>query len=262
MLGALLFLAVFSAKAASAPKVDGNARAVRDYRAKESDFVMMDRALAGVWKAGKTLYPDARGAVDVIVQDTTDFYIYSVRENYPYEKFARRGRYRVYRLPHEDRPKEHEMWGCRAGPPDAFPPWERRVVAERTIRCAPWGSFRRRQEQTKSNYRFEVGYLATLIHEFGHAYEDMRRMDPDDDMLEIRRRVKEAAEASNLDVASAQAEAYAQWCELRGARALYPAQFRRLMKQARDPREKGEHALGLRVAAELLAARESTSKSR
>ncbi|MDD5302871.1 MAG: hypothetical protein PHS14_07135 [Elusimicrobia bacterium] len=232
--------------------------AARAYRATEKDFRLLDRALAGVWKEAPELYPEAPGAVDVILQDTGDFYIYSLNENYPYPKAGRRGKYQVYRLPHDERPPEHEMWGCAAGPPQLFPVLERRVIAERAIRCSPWGTFRRKQEEKKTIYRFEEGYLATLIHEFGHAYEDMREMDPTEDMREIRRRVRAVKLAPKVNREWAEREAYAQWCELRGARALYPGQFRRLMEQAKSARKDTEygHAAGLRVAADMLEARD------
>lgn len=229
----------------------------RAYLATEDDFRLMDRALAGVWKAAPGLFPEAPGAVDVIVQDTSDFHIYSLRGDYPYPKTGRRGRYHVYRVAHDERPPEHEMWGCAAGPPKLFPVLERRVITERAIRCAPWGSFRARQEKSKTIYRFEEGYLATLIHEFGHVYEDMRSTSPTDDMLEIRRRVRAVELPPAVDRKRAMAEAFAQWCELLGARELYPAQFRRLMKEARREREDTDygHAAGLRAAAEMADAR-------
>jgi hypothetical protein len=231
--------------------------AAREYRTQAEDFRMMDRALAGVWKAAPILYPEAPGAVDVIIQDTSDFYIYSLNEDYPYLKTGRRGKYQVYRLPHDERPPEHEMWGCAAGPPQLFPVLERRVITERAIRCAPWGTFRRQQEKLKTNYRFEEGYLATLIHEFGHSYEDMRQMDPTEDMQEIRRRLRAVKLARKVNREWAEREAYAQWCELQGARILYPQQFRRLMEQANRARKETEygHTAGLRVAADLIEAR-------
>lgn len=235
--------------------------AARAYLAIEDDFRLMDRALAGVWKQRAELFPGAPETVDVIVQDTADFYIYSLKESYPYAKAGRRGRYQVYRLPHDERPPEHEMWGCAAGPPRLFPVLERRVISERAIRCSPWGSFRRQQEKTNSIYRFEEGYLATLIHEFGHAYEQMLERAPTDDMREIRRRVRALKAPAHVDLGRAEAEAFAQWCELRGARALYPEQYRRLMKEAGLDRKDTEfgHAAGLRAAAEMLKARDRNS---
>lgn len=232
-----------------------------EYLATESDFRLMDQALAGVWKQGPALFPEAPAATDVLIQDTSAFYIYSLKETYPYPKVGRRGRYQVYRLPHEERPPEHEMWGCASGLPKVFPVLERRVVSEFVIRCAPWGSFRRKQERVKSIYRFEDGYLATLLHEFGHAHEQILARAPTEDMLEIRRRVRALKVAPTVDLARAEAEAYAQWCELRGARALYPAQYRRLIKKAARDRKDTEfgHAAGLRAAAEMLKARDANS---
>ena len=198
----------------------------------------------------------------MIVQDTDAFYIYSIKKNYPYPKANRRGRYQVYRLPHGARPPESEMWGCAAGPPQLFPVHERRVISERAIRCAPCGSFRRKQEEVKSDYRFEEGYLATLIHEFGHTYEQMLEQAPNEHMLEIRRRVRAMKLGPHVDVERAEAEAFAQWCELRGARALYPKQYRRLLKQAGVGRKDSEdgHFAGLRAAAEMLKERERNAR--
>lgn len=232
----------------------GDRPAASAYAATQDDFRMMDRALEGVWKEAR-LFPGAPAAADVMLQDTAAIYLYSLNAKYPYSKVRRRGRYQVYRLPLDERPPEHELWGCRAGPPKLFPVLERRVVSEHVIRCAPWGAFRRRQSERKTNYRFEEAYLATLIHEFGHIHEDMLERRPTADMLEIRRRVAALSMGEKFDVEYAKKEAYAQWCELLGARDLYPAQFRRLLKQAADNKSGSEHAAGLRAAAQMLDSR-------
>lgn len=241
LVAALLLAAAPGALGAQARR-EAYGPALEDYRVSKKDFALLERALRGVKKLEPALFPGGVDGADVILQDTSDFYIYSRNLGYPYRKVKRWGAYQVYRVPHR-RPLEHEMWGCAAGPPSAMEVEDRRIIAEHSLRCAPWGSFRRAQERKGGIYRFEEAYLATLLHEYGHLYEDMKGRDPTPLMSEGRRRASEARLPEKVEREAVARELFAQLCELKGSKELYPAHHRRLLEDARRPATR-EHAHG------------------
>lgn len=244
----LIFSASPPARPAAAREPDGPA--VEDYRASADDFEVLEQALSGVRQISAQLFPDGDPAVDIVLQDTSDFFVYSKNFSYPYKKVKRWGDYQVYRFPHRRRPVEHEMWGCAAGLPDAIEVEDRRILAERSIRCAPWGSFRRAQERKRGIYRFREGYLATLIHEHGHVYEEFKSMDPSPLMTAGADKARDAALPEGIDREEMSREVFAQACELLGSRELYPDHYARLLKEKR----RGDaHAIALGIALDLVA---------
>lgn len=226
--------------------------AVEDYKAGQKDFLTLEAAIAGAAKAEAKLFPGGIAGVDVIMQDTSDFYIYSRNPAYPYAKVKRWGKYQVYRLPHRC-PPEHEMWGCAGGPPSVMEVEDRRIVAEYSIRCAPWGSFRRAQARKRSYYRFEEAYLATMIHEYGHQYEEMKRPDPTPLMAEASRLAAAAVLPAEVEREEMRREAFAQACELLGSRERHPAHYRRMVRdaEAKVPKSDG-HREALVLAVGML----------
>lgn len=244
MLLSLLLAAVLTAEAAS------------DYLATDDDLRLFEKAIAGALTAAPQTFPgsDMR-AVDAVLLDSKFVYVYSRRANYPYPRVAEWDGYQVYRFAHGGTPREHELWGCRAGGPSVLKAEDKRVLAERVVRCAPWGTFRAQQLRRRSNYATEDGYLATMIHEFGHAYEYMHWTAPTAEMVEIRRRVAARALPDGVDRESASSEGFAQYCELKGAKTLYPAQYARLMAAAERAKGGDAHDVGLKVAADLLSGR-------
>jgi hypothetical protein len=203
----------------------------------------METALAGAHKLEKKLYPDGIGKVDVIIQDAETFYIYSRNKTYPYKKVRTWRDYQVYTLKHR-KPPEHEMWGCAGGPPSVMEVEDRRIVAEYSVRCAPWGSFKKAQERKKNYYRFAEAYWATLLHEYGHQYEAMKEQDPTTEMIELRRRAKELPLPEGVDRALMTREAFAEYVELIGSKKLYPKHYKRMCADAlakSRPDEHGHH---------------------
>lgn len=248
MLAAVLLVAALAGSAAETPAPYGPA--VDDYKVSKADFAALEEALAGVAKAAPKLFPDGVADVDVILQDTSDFYIYS-RGAYPYARVKTWGKYAVYRVRHR-RPPEHETWGCASGPPTTMEVDDRRIIAERSIRCAPWGSFKRAQERKRSLYRFREAYLATLLHEFGHQYEDKKAMDPTPPMGEGWKRAEEAKLPASLDRSAVRREVFAELCEVRGSRLLYPAHAARLEKELAASKTRTEHDEALAIALDML----------
>lgn len=234
MITALLIADLFLVTANGAEKREFYGPALEDYRATKKDFTALEAAIAGAMQAEEKLFPGGIAGVDVIMQDTSDFYLYSRNLSYPYPKIKRWRNYQVYRLPHR-RPAEHEMWGCAGGPPSVMEVDDRRIIAEYSIRCAPWGSFRRAQIRKHSYYRFEQAYLATMIHEYGHQYEEMKRMDPTPLMETVRRLSQSVSIAKEVERGSMQREAFAQACELIGAKERYPDHYRRMVSDAKAP---------------------------
>lgn len=167
----------------------------------------------------------------------------------------------MYRLAHR-RPREHEMWGCAGGPPSEMEVDDRRVIAEYSIRCAPWGSFRSAQERRRSYYRFEQAYWATMIHEYGHQYEDFKGRDQTKEMAELERRAKATTLPKDVDPASVTRKAFAHYCELRGAQELYPDHYRRMIvdSERRDAAKSDAHREALVLAVGLLKDRAGATR--
>ncbi|MBI2386878.1 MAG: hypothetical protein HYV14_12855 [Elusimicrobia bacterium] len=253
MITALLIANLLLVTAYAAEKREFYGPALEDYKATEKDFLMLEAAIAGALQTEARLFPGGITGVDVIMQDTSDFYIYSRNLSYPYPKIKRWRKYQVYRLPHR-RPQEHEMWGCAGGPPSVMEVDDRRIVAEYSIRCAPWGSFRRAQTRKRSYYRFEQAYLATMIHEYGHQYEEQKRLDPTPLMASVQSLSRSAAVPKEVERESMQREAFAQACELIGAKERYPDHYRRMVADAkgRSPSKTDGHREALVLAVDML----------
>ena len=160
---ALLFVTLFLLGDSGAAEVrQPYGPALEDYRAAAKDFRMLEAAIVGALRVAPKLFPEGIGGVDIIMQDTSEFFIYSRNSAYPYPKVKRWRQYQVYRLPHR-RPREHEMWGCAGGPPSEMEVEDRRIVAEYSIRCAPWGAFRRAYpERSRARFDDEGGLRPVL----------------------------------------------------------------------------------------------------
>lgn len=246
LIGAALSSGLLLSAHGAAAARDFYGPAVDDYATTGADLEVMQRALSGISKVAAKLFPGTRD-VDVILQDTSNFFIYSRNPRYPYKKVKRWRGYQVYELSHR-RPEEHEMWGCAAGPPSALEVADRRIISEYSVRCAPWGAFRQAQERMHRIYRHKDAYLATVIHEFGHVYAEMRASDPTPEMDSLRRRVARAKLPEGMAREAVAQEAYAEWAELAGSRMLYPDHFERLVRSLSEGRARDPHQEALAVA--------------
>lgn len=256
---ALISCLLASAHAASQPapeQSNGYETAHEEYRATAEDFRVFERGLADAAKIAPKMF--TRGVVgnDAVLYDTHDLYIYSRSKDYAFPKVRVNGGYQIYRVPVGRPVQEHEMAICNAsaGPASVD---VLRAVTERTLACAPWGSFRRIQTQRRSIYRFIEGYWASMIHEYGHEYDDLRTSDPSPEMSAIDALIAAAKLSPGTDRGRAADEGFASWCELEAARTLYPAHYRRLMGLARRVRKDDfyGHDAGLRAAAELIGSK-------
>jgi hypothetical protein len=73
-------------------------------------------------------------------------------------------------------------------------------------------------------------------------------------MIEIERRIGAMKLQHQVDAESAVREGFATWCELKGAKELYPAQYRRMLgmlKKSRSDDSYG-HDAGLAAAAAMI----------
>jgi hypothetical protein len=227
--------------------------ALRDYRVTSEDFRMLERGLEGASKISENLFPDLIGQVDVVLYDTSDLYIYSRSSVYPFPKFKRWRGYQVYRVAHHSRPEEHEMWGC-AGGLTVLSSDLRLPMGELYFACSPWGAFRRAQERRRSIYRFAEGYWASIIHEYGHQYQARMAANPTPVMAEIETKIESMKLDEPTSAYSAIREGFATWCELQGARLLYPEQYRRMMAEVKRFRrdDPAGHEAGLTAASAVI----------
>ncbi|MCR4297101.1 MAG: hypothetical protein NUW21_16335 [Elusimicrobia bacterium] len=227
--------------------------AIRDYAATAEDFRMLERGLEDAGKVAGRIFPDLIEQVDVILYDTSYLYIYSYNSGYRFPKFKRwRGR-QVYRVAHHSRPEEHEMWGC-AGGLTVLSRENHGAMSELYFACSPWGSFGSVQKTRRSIYRFAEGYWASIIHEYGHQFQERMSSHPTPTMIEIENRILSMKLEESTRPYSAIREGFATWCELSGARLLYPAHYRRMMEQVKRYRRDDPHGheAGLTAAAAVL----------
>lgn len=247
-------LLLLAALAAAAPAWNGHEPAHRPYRATEEDFRVFEHGLEDAAKVAPKVFPRGLGDVDAVLYDTTYLYIYSKSSGYRLPKFRRRGGRQVYRVTEEKPPEEHEMAICSAGAGPA-PVEMLRTITERSLACAPWGTFGRIQKERRSIYRFVEGYWDSMIHEYGHQYRARFANDPTAEMAAVDAAIAAAKLGPGVDRASAADEGYAAWCELAAARLLYPEQYERLMtlaKRRARPDDSYGHDAGLRAAADLI----------
>ena len=229
--------------------------ALRDYRVTAEDFRMLERDLEDADKVSERIFPDLIGQVDVVLFDTSDAYIYSPNGGYSFPKLKRwRGR-QVYRVALHSRPEEHEMWGC-AGGLTVLDADTRRAMNELYFACSPWGTFGRVQAKRRSIYRFAEGYWASIIHEYGHQYQERMSSNPTPVMIDIENRIQAMKLEEPTSAYSAIREGFATWCELLGARLLYPEQYRRTMERVKRYRRDDPHGheAGLTAAAAVIDA--------
>lgn len=254
LLALLLAASAMAATPVDDPKWTGHERAPEDYRATEEDFKVFERGLTDAAKVEPRLFPKGIVGIDAVLYDTGTLYIYSRSRSYPLPKWRRRAGYQVYRVPVEGRPEAHEMAICMGGLGPASVE-VKRIVTERSYACAPWGMFARIQRIRRSDYRFQEGYWASMIHEYGHQYQDKLAADPSPEMTSIERAIAAAELPAGTDRGKAAGEGYATWCELAASRTLYPGHFRRLMERAREHAHDDDlygHEAGLRAAAALF----------
>lgn len=130
----------------------------------------------------------------------------------------------------------------------------RSAMGELYFACAGWGSFGRIQKERRSIYQYVEGYRSSIVHEYGHQYQEMLAGNPTPEMIEIERRIGAMKLQDQVNAESAAHEGFANWCELKGARKLYPVQYRRMLDQLKRLRKDDSygHDAGLAAAAAML----------
>jgi len=219
-------------------------------RATGADRRAFQEGLAAAQKMQPEIFPDGIGHIDALLYDAKDLYIYSQNEGYPLPKYGRWKKYTIYRAPHGGLVSERYMAICIGG--IEFMPKEiQAVIAEQYFACAPAGSFQSIQRQRGSIYQYREGYLASIIHEYGHQY-----MEQEPEVLAIVHKMMPLVDAVTEAVSkdSLISETFANWCELQGARRLFPKQYQRMLDTAEEDRKDDRygHLNGLKIAVKLL----------
>jgi hypothetical protein len=228
--------------------------AVKDYRLTDGDRRAFELGLADAELMSPEIYPGIVPKVDAVLYDTDALEIYSYNHELPLTKVRVWRGYQVYRVDHHDRPEEHEMAGCAGGREFVRHADFRSAMSEYYFACAGWGSFGRIQKERGSIYQYVEGYRSSIVHEYGHQYQALLAGSPTPEMLEIQRRIDAMKLADHVSAESAAHEGFADWCELKGAKKLYPAQYRRMLDQSkRSGRDDSYgHDAGLAVAAAMV----------
>lgn len=228
--------------------------AVKDYRLTNEDRRAFEQGLEDAERMAPEIYPGIIEKVDAVLYDTESFELYSYNHDLPLPKARRWRGYQVYRIARHDRPEEHEMAICAGGVEFMRHTDVRSLMGELYFACAGWGSFRRIQKERRSIYQYVEGYRSSIVHEYGHQYQEMTRANPTSEMIEIQRRIDAMKLADHVSAESAVREGFATWCELKGAKKLYPVQYRRMLgvlKRSRRDDAYG-HDAGLAAAASMF----------
>lgn len=224
------------------------------YRATKADFAALEQGILGAGKAAETLFPDGIEKIDVVLYDAKYLYVYSRNAGYKYKKLRKWGKYQVYRVKHKGKLTERELARCAGGLPDAGKVIGDKI-AEQRFSCAPWGAFEAIQKKRGSIYQHREGYFASVLHEYGHQYQK-QQPNAIPVAVQLADRVGKIKLSPETDLESAKSEAFADWCELKGSKALYPKHYDRMKQRGEVVNvEKSDdsygHDAGLRAAVEL-----------
>ena len=228
--------------------------AVKDYRLTVEDRRVFELGLVDAERMSPEIYPGLIPKVDAVLFDTESLELYSYNHDLPLTKVRRWRGYQVYRVEHHARPEEHEMAICAGGIEFMRHADFRSAMGEFYFACAGWGSFERIQTERRSIYRFVEGYRSSIVHEYGHQYQALLAGNPTPEMIEIERRIYAMKLPNQVSAASAIGEGFAAWCELKGAKKLYPEQYVRMLstlKRSRSDDAYG-HDAGLAAAAAMI----------
>lgn len=236
---ALAFLSYVPTSAWSQPAPDA-------YHATPDDIAAIQEGITGALTVAPGLFPGGIEKTDVILYDSTDLYIWT-RGTYPLPKIGTWNGYNIFRTTHGAAVTERQMARCGGEARFVLEPL---TVARREhffFTCAPAGSFTKIQNERRSIYDSRDSYLATMIHEYAHHYMDQElwQIPTVSSLAVIVNKM-----ATSTDKTTILQEAYAIWCELTGARKLYPAHAARLIGYV-DPRSQDPHMLGLAAVLEL-----------
>ena len=227
--------------------------AAADYRLTEEDRRMFELGLEDAERMSPEIYPGLIPKVDAVLYDTESLEVYSYNHELALPKVRRWRGYQVYRVAHHARPEEHEMAICSGGVEFMRHSDVRSAMGELEFACAGWGSFGRIQKERRSIYQYVEGYRSSIVHEYGHQYQEMVAGNPTPEMIEIDRRIRAMKLGDQVSADSAVREGFANWCELKGAKKLYPAQYRRMLDQLKRSRRDDSygHDAGLAAAAAM-----------
>jgi hypothetical protein len=228
--------------------------AARDYRLTDEDRRLFEAGLEDAERMSPEIYPGVIPKVDAVLFDTESLEIYSYNHHLALPRVRTWRGYQVYRVTHHARPEEHEMAICVGGIEFMRGSGFRAEMGELYFACAGWGSFGRIQKERRSIYRYPEGYRASIVHEFGHQYQELLAGNPTPEMIEIQRRIDAMKLPDRVNADSAVREGFANWCELKGAKKLYPEQYRRMIGRLKASREDDAygHEAGLAAAAGMV----------
>lgn len=149
------------------------------------DFSLLFEALIFVWdKKLSFIFPlkTLLEKICVLMFDENNFYLFSsllINKEMP---FSRRNKYFIYRFPHKISFKEQDFAGWQAGIPSKLLIY----LPEEVQKMVPFpyqvifGSvpdlFLQYHKKNNTLYRSREGFLATVIHEFGHAYWNLHKL--------------------------------------------------------------------------------------
>ncbi len=243
-LAAALLLLSLAAYASDADKP------AAEYHANAADLAAFQDGIAVALKAAPELFPHGIDAIDAVMYDSSDLYVWT-RGEYPLTKTGTWEGYNVYKTPHGGTVTEMQMARCGGEARFAVKALMPSVRSHFLFTCSPFGAQAEIQKKRGSIYTTRESYFATVIHEYAHHYMDQElwQIPEVSALAAIVKKLK-----TNTSKTLVLEEAYAELCELKAARKLYPDHAARMISSYK-PGWQEEHELGMGAVLELLKER-------
>ena len=222
-------------------------------RASDKDFVAFQDGLALAAKVQPELFPNGIQGIDAVLYDARYLYLYSRRKDLPFREVKRWHGYHVYRLDHAGKPTAKQWGGCRGGG-GSFVEKNglRGRLHDNYFECAPLSAFVKVQRAKKGSiYTTRESYLATIVHEVAHQYQDqLSTYDRPAPLDELIAKVDSIVPGSSDLGARSIREAYAEWCELAVSEKRFREHFKNMLARL-DTTSQDPHDIGMRAVREV-----------
>ena len=226
-------------------------------RVTEKDIATFQDGLALAAKVQSELFPNGIDAIDGVLYDARSLYVYSHKKGLPLREIKLWHTYHVYRVPYSGKPTPRQWGGCRGGGASFVETGGLRGRLRRSyFECAPLGMFLKVQRAKRGSiYTTRDSYLATIVHEVAHQYQEELSVSERPAVLEALIAKIEPIVPGSSDLGDRSIkEAFATWCELAASEKRFPGHFQKLL----DGKPKGlqePHDIGMQAVREVWKAK-------
>jgi len=222
------------------------------YQMQKKDIEAINRGIRIARKFENEIFPEGLPGTSVVLYDTKDVLVWTRRKLH-LPKYGRSEGYTLYRFAHNQSIKKEDLFYC-GGTPEHLIKLLIQKLGKIFFTCSPLTTFVQLQKRRKGSfYTTEASYLATIIHEFAHAYHWLHQgtIPIEKSIWNLLKKLKTKIPKEGICL-----EAFAIWCELLVSRKYFPAHFRNLKKWSTRVQEM--HHLGLGIALKLLKEKQTS----